>query len=148
MENAVKALLIAAAVIIAIVLITLGMNLLNTGSEQIDNVDFSEYEINQFNDKFKKFEGASVSGSEVNTLITTVFNHNNQQEDKSTKVAVEVTGSGEATDKAADISVDTDATSTTSPNKVATGYRYKVTCEYSKSSKLINKIKVETIENQ
>lgn len=141
MENAVKALLIAAAVIIAIVLITLGMNLLNTGSEQIDNVDFSEYEINQFNDKFKKFEGTSVSGSEVNTLITTVFNHNNQQEDKSTRVQLVVEGSGEP-NGGADIGVED--TSTASPKKVATGYRYTVTCEYSASSKLITKITVKT----
>lgn len=141
MENAVKALLIAAAVIIAIVLITLGMNLLNTGSEQIDNVDFSEYEIEQFNGKFRKFEGESVSGSEVNTLITTVFNHNNQQEDASTRVKLTVTGAGAGEDG---VTIETTDTSTSSPKKVATGYRYKVECVYSSSSKLITEIKVTT----
>ncbi len=138
MENAVKALLIAAAVIIAIVLITLGMNLLNTGSESIDNVDFSEYEITQFNDKFRKFEGTSVSGSEVNTLITTVFNHNNQQEDQSTQVKLSVdlqTGT--------DFSIEKGTASTASPNKVPTGYRYTVKCTYNSASRLISEITVK-----
>lgn len=138
MENAVKALLIAAAVIIAIVLITLGMNLLNTGSEQIDNVDFSEYEINQFNDKFKKFEGTSVSGSEVNTLITTVFNHNNQQEDESTQVKLTV----DLKQDGSDFNIEKGTTSSASPNKVPTGYRYTVKCTYDTASKLISEIAV------
>jgi type III secretory pathway component EscT len=55
MENATKALLIAAAVLIAVLLISLVMGVLNSGAEQVDNADLSEYEIQQFNDKFNKY---------------------------------------------------------------------------------------------
>ena len=89
MENATKALLIAAAVLIAILLITFGVGILNTSTEQAGNIDLSEYEIQKFNDKFTKYEGDNVSGSEANALLTTVFNHNLAQETADTKVTVQ-----------------------------------------------------------
>ncbi len=141
MENAVKALLIAAAVIVAIVLITLGMNLLNIGSESIDNVDFSEYQIEQFNSKFKKFEGTSVSGKEVNTLLTTVFNHNNQQEDKSTRVTVTYLFDESKL-------VDNTDFNAAAPKKVPKGNRYEVTCQYNSSTKLIYNINIDDVVGQ
>ena len=135
MENATKALLIAAAVLIAILLISLGVGVFNTASEQMGEADLSEYQIQQHNDKFRKFEGKNVSGSEVNALITTVFNHNNQQEDETgMKVTLKVDGT-EKVGKTA---------STSSPTKVATGSRYTVSCTYNTASKLITDITVTT----
>ena len=89
MENATKALLIAAAVLIAILLISLGVGVFNSASEQMESADLSEYQIQQFNDKFKKYENTSVSGSDVNALLDTVFNHNMAQEEAATRVAIE-----------------------------------------------------------
>ena len=44
MENATKALMIAAAVIVAILIISLGIGIFNMASEQVDNAgDLSEY---------------------------------------------------------------------------------------------------------
>lgn len=76
MENATKALLIAASVLIVILLISLGVGIFTSAEEQMGNADLSEYQVRQFNDKFKKYEGTSVSGSDVNALLETVFNHN------------------------------------------------------------------------
>ena len=135
MENATKALLIAAAVLIAILLISLGVGVFNTASEQMGEADLSEYQIQQFNDKFSKYEGENESGSEVNALITTVFNHNNQQDDDAMKVSLTVDG---------DTIVANTGTTTTSPEKVSTGSRYTVTCTYNEASKLITSIEVET----
>lgn len=136
MENAVKALLIAAAVIVAIVLITLGMNLVNIGSESIDNVDLSEYQIRQFNAKFEKFEGTNVSGSKVNNLLTTVFNHNNQQEDKSTRITVTYAGDGE-------VKIDNKGNYTRPPEKFPVVNRYDIRCYYNTSTRLIYQIDID-----
>ena len=56
MENATKALLIAAAVLVAILIISLGIGIFNMSSEQIDNAgDLTEYQVQTFNDKFRKY---------------------------------------------------------------------------------------------
>ena len=73
MENAVKALLIAAAVLIAILIISLGLVVYNRASETVNSAgDLSEYQIQQFNEKFLKYQGTSVSGTDVNALLQTV----------------------------------------------------------------------------
>ena len=70
MENATKALLIAAAVLVAILIISLGIGIFNMASEQVYNAgDLSEYQIQQFNEKFTKYEGENKSGSEVNAML-------------------------------------------------------------------------------
>lgn len=134
MENATKALLIAAAVLVAILIISLGLVVYNMASETVDNAgNLDEYQIQQFNEKFKKYEGTSVSGSDVNALINTVFNHNLAQEDETTRVSVTV-DENEV--------IDANDTPTTSPSKVSTGGRYTVECTYDANTKLITTITI------
>ena len=134
MENATKALLIAAAVLVAILIISLGLVVYNMASETVDNAgNLDEYQIQQFNQKFKKYEGTSVSGSDVNALINTVFNHNLAQEDETTRVSVTVDGNEV---------IDANDTPTTSPSKVSTGGRYTVECTYDANTKLITTITI------
>ena len=78
MENATKALLIAAAVLVAILIISLGLVVYNMASETIGAVNFSGQEITAFNDKFTQYQGANVRGSEVNAMLKTVLNSNMQ----------------------------------------------------------------------
>ena len=66
MENAVKALLIAAAVLIAILIISLGLVVYNRASETVNSAgDLSEYQIQQFNEKFLKYVKNFLSSSPV-----------------------------------------------------------------------------------
>jgi len=141
MENATKALLIAAAVLIAILLISLGVGVFNSASEQMENADLSEYEIQAFNDKFKKYAGEKVSGSEVNALIDTVFNHNLAQDDATKTVQLDVSGKG-GTVKIAKALV---TSSTEAPKKVSTGYNYKVVIKYDPTTSLVSTITVTAI---
>lgn len=115
MENASKALIIAGAILIAIVLITFGVIILGQGSEIINNSSMSETEIATFNAKFTAFEGKKVRGSKVNSLLQTVVQHNAAQEDTSKQVTV--TG-GPA------------VSGTTITTKAETGKTYTVTCTY------------------
>lgn len=130
MENASKALIIAGAILISIVLITFGVIILNQGSQVINNTSLSETEVATFNAKFTGFEGEMVRGSKVNSLLTVVVQNNIAQDDVGKKV--EVTG---------DIKLANDATST-GDNKADTGATYKVECEYTGTTGLINEIKI------
>lgn len=137
MENATKALMIAAAILVAILVISLGIGIFNSASEQAEGAgDLSEYEIQSFNDKFTKYNGENVSGSDVNAMLKTVFNHNQVQEDDTTMVTV---GAG-TTANAANDNVTT--TMTTAPEKVSTGARYTVVCQYDAQSKLVTHIQL------
>ena len=78
MENATKALLIAAAVLVAILIISLGLVVYNMAAETIESVNFSGQEVTAFNDKFLQYQGTKVRGSEVNALVQTVLSSNMQ----------------------------------------------------------------------
>ena len=124
MENAVKALLIAAAVLIAILIISLGLVVYNRASETADGAgDLSEYQIQQFNEKFTKYQGTNVSGSDVNALITTVHNHNLMNELGSRVALTDNTGIGVGINPN---SYDAEITST--PAKVPASKRFSITC--------------------
>ena len=151
MENATKALLIAAAVLVAILIISLGIGIFNMASEQVNNAgDLSEYEIQKFNEKFTQYEGTSVSASDVNALIKTAFNHNLSEEDPSRRVRVGFNGGGNGN--------GTPNTSTggywlvmreqfyedVTLKTVPAGNRYTVQVHYDPNSKLIDQINVNT----
>lgn len=73
MENASKALIIAGAILLAIVIISLGLIVVNNTRNVTDNTNLSEQEIQAFNAKFTPYEGDSVAGSRVNSLIQQVI---------------------------------------------------------------------------
>lgn len=76
MENATKALLIAAAVLVAILIISLGLVIYNMASETINGVNFSGQEVQAFNDQFLKYRGDRLRGTQINALLNTAFNSN------------------------------------------------------------------------
>ena len=76
MENATKALLIAAAVLIAILIISLGIVIYNQASETVNSVNMSSQEVQAFNDQFLKYDGTGKRGTEVNALLKTILNNN------------------------------------------------------------------------
>ena len=127
MENATKALLIAAAVLIAILLISLGVGVFNSASEQMDKADLSEYEAQKFNDKFTPYAGTNISGSDVNALVEAVVNSNNAPGQTN---FVQVTGA---------VTVNKGVVNTY-PNKVPTAGRYTVTI--TMASGLVSQINI------
>lgn len=75
MENASKALLIAAAIIIAIILISLGVYVVRQGQSAMGSINISEHEISAFNSKWESYQGKQL-GSSVKSLVTQVNNYN------------------------------------------------------------------------
>lgn len=90
MENASKALIIAAAILIAIVLITVGVYIIGVGQDQIKNSGMSDIDKTAFNQKFLGYEGAQ-KGSVVRTIVNEVMAINNSSE-ASDESRVGVTG--------------------------------------------------------
>ncbi|MBR0350885.1 MAG: hypothetical protein IJH76_03590 [Clostridia bacterium] len=127
MENASKALIIAGAILIAIVLITLGVVLLQQGQGVADSGEtaLTAREIETFNSQFTRYEGTNVSGSNVRQLISSVNASNAAQTNGGENHQVSLkkkTGTGSATtlSKASD---------------VKNGEMYTIDCTYGTSGK-------------
>ena len=78
MENASKALILAGAILISIMIISLGVLLFNKmGSSAKDAANMDEQEIANFNSKITPYVGDNISGSQVNALIQLVISIDN-----------------------------------------------------------------------
>ncbi len=136
MENATKALLIAAAVLVAIIIISLGVYVVTLAQNQMKGAEtgLNEVEIQSFNATYKSYEGTSVSGTKVKALVESVYNHNLTETDESRKIQLIKSG-GEVL-----MAID----ATTKP-VIKTGKRYEVTCVPEKKSGLITKIQIDEL---
>ena len=84
MENASKALIIAGAILLAILIISLGIMIYNQASGVVNNNAMTEVEVTSFNQKFEQYFGDKVRGANVNSLVSAV-NTNNMSTDDETK---------------------------------------------------------------
>ena len=74
MENASKALLIAGAILIAILIISLAVLIFNRfGGSAKEAANMDEQEVKVFNSKITPYLGEKISGSQVNALIQHVI---------------------------------------------------------------------------
>lgn len=140
MENASKALIIAGAILISILIITLGIMIYGQAKGVINDNAMSDLEIQQFNQKFTQYEGDRVRGATVNSMLQTVLANNVSADDNSRKVAI-VTD--DTTDK-----IEMDSTATSIGIKAKTGATYSVTCEYGSTGAntgLVNQIRVNKV---
>ena len=71
MENASKALIIAGAILLSILIIALGVFVFNQAKSAVGNTGLSDQEVAAFNSKFDSYEG-NQKGSSVKALINTV----------------------------------------------------------------------------
>ena len=128
MENASKALIIAGAILLAILIISLGIMIYNQASGVVNNNAMNEVDISTFNNKFTQYEGTNVRGSQVKALVQQVVTNNiSNSEDASRKVQIN----------------STDVTSASSvkigENAISTGKTYTVTTSTG-STGLVNNI--------
>ena len=100
MENASKALIIAGAILLAILLITLGIFIFQQAQSTVNNSGMSQAEIQSFNSQFTKYEGDKVKGSAVKSLIQEINVNNSQDESNEHQITlsgVSATASGSET---------------------------------------------------
>lgn len=141
MENASKALIIAGAILISIMVVSLGVFIFNKmagSAKEAANMD--EQEITAFNSKIIAYVGDSISGSQVNALIQYIISVDTKaisSGDTVKRIVVTDNSSGVADGKL--VSFLSDGTKLENTKKVNTGKYYKVTAEYG-SNGLINKV--------
>lgn len=132
MENATKALLIAAAVLIAILIISLGLVVYNNSASTVNQANLSSQEIQAQNEKFTRYNGTNKRGSEVNSLLQTALNYNLNTTDDGNKVTV--TGKNGAP------SLATTATSITT--QADTSALYTIEVKYEGAGGLVSEVVV------
>ena len=132
MENATKALLIAAAVLVAIIIISLGVTIVSGARNQIGKSSdaLDDAEIEAFNSKFSSYEGTSVSGTRVKALVKTAYQQNQKEDDESRRVNVKLTN---AQNEQENLLESTNANPTDTSGKIKTGSRYSVSFDTKKS---------------
>lgn len=77
MENASKALIIAGAILLAILIIGLGMLVYNRAKGALDTSTIDQQKVQAYNSPYEEYFGTKMSGSQVKALIDTVRAHNN-----------------------------------------------------------------------
>lgn len=138
MENASKALIIAGAILLAILLISLGIMIFTQAQDVTKNSGMSKAEINAFNSQFTKYEGTR-RGSEIKSLIQEVNSSNISDVQEGNDRNIQLEGAGNA-DTGGNGKTKAYTYQTTS---IASSARYKVTVTYDNGSGYINKIKIE-----
>ena len=140
MENASKALIIAGAILLAILIISLGIMIYNQASGVVNNNAMSEVDISSFNQKFTQYSGTNVRGSQVNALLSQIQTNNvTYQDDETRQVKLTVNASnwnGTAPASGSTLVGQTYA-------KANTGATYKVECTPDSKTGLITTITID-----
>jgi hypothetical protein len=121
MENASKALIIAGAILLSILLISLGIMVFRQASGVLDSGAMDEVEVTTFNSKFEQYFGDNVRGANVKALMTAVNNNNASQADASKQIKF---------------------TGKTKDSDIQTGKTYKVSATEYTTGGLISKISI------
>ena len=121
MENASKALIIAGAILLSILIISLGIMIYNNASGVVKNSSMNQVEIQQFNQQFTQYEGTKVRGATVISMAQAVLANNMSADSDDRRVEL----SGAITMKKTDTKVST--------SNIQTGSTYNVTIAYGTS---------------
>ena len=119
MENASKALIIAGAILLAILLISLGIMIFGQAQDTVNNSGMSQAQISSFNNKFIKYEGEQT-GSVVKTLVNEIIASN-------------------ADESLPDVKFNDNDNPTTSG--IDTSQKYTVVIEYDTTTGYVNNVK-------
>ena len=85
MENASKALIIAGAILLAILIISLGIMIYRQASGVVDSNAMDEVAVSSFNEKFQQYVGDNIRGANVNALISSIIQNNLSNSDDTSK---------------------------------------------------------------
>ncbi len=134
MENATKALLIAAAVLVAILVISLGLVIYQQAAETVESINMSDQQVTANNEKFVRYNGANKKGTEVNAMLKTVLQANlDAAASNELAKQVEVTG---------DVTLATNATSLPAAQADPSAL-YTITVVYGGQGGLVSEIQVD-----
>lgn len=139
MENASKALIIAGAILISIVLVSVGVLVVQQLNPDRAISSMDEQQIAMFNSKFENSCGTNKSGTTVKNLLSTISTNNSQTDEDSEKITVVTTILSDMSSGSNDSAKITELR-----GKINNANRYDVTETKSKSGQITSiEIKVK-----
>ncbi len=96
MENASKALIIAGAILLAIIIITLGLAVVNNARTQMGGANLSKEQIQTFNSQWENFVGKNKTAAEVKAMYSAVIANNAAETQSDEKRYVNIVNSDTA----------------------------------------------------
>ena len=153
MENASKALIIAGAILLSILLISLGIMVYNNARNAVGSADLSDTQIQAFNSQFTSYTGTAgktISASELTNLLEKVMTSNLSENKGNTGRYVYVTGSAvDPTGNPLNLNLGNQNegkyTDITTIPAVSQAKKYKVVPAYSQTTSLLWKITVSVV---
>ena len=140
MENASKALVIAGAILVSILIIGLGMMIFNNVSGFADTSSVDALAVETYNKDFVTYEGTNVKGTNAKALVNKIIQHNLANSTDSSlwiNAAYSETAFDTATKATSNEAKDSDTVATFNTairtnvlNKIKTGYTYTITLGY------------------
>ncbi len=131
MENASKALIIAGAILLAILLISLGIMIFSQAQDTVNNSGMSQAEISTFNSQFTKYEGKR-KGSVVRSLISEVIASNSDENHQNNGATIDTVVVGAKTMTRTGTGDNAIQTSAVDNSKT-----YTVKCEYGSNGRVV-----------
>ena len=136
MENASKALIIAGAILLSILIIGLGMAIYQQASGAIGNANMDQQKIQAYNSEFASYEGTK-SGTQVRALLDIIRSHNlANTDDPSLNVRVINNGTAVGETTACDTVIEA-STINDIKKDIKAGKTYTVDFGYDKNSGFI-----------
>lgn len=129
MENASKALIIAGAILLSILIIGLGMMVFNNAKNALSGANLDAEKVTAINSKYESYLGENIKGTNVKTLCELVKN-NNLTADESDSFTITIND------------VTTAEEINTLKSTFANGKMYNVTATYAGPSKTIDTITI------
>ncbi len=142
MENASKALIIAGAILLAILLISLGIMIYTQASGVVNNNAMSEVEISSFNKKFTQYGSSNVRGSQVNALIDAIV-QNNLSNAQDTSRQVKLTQTGANWSDTSNLAAAEVVKSVSDASSALSGQTYSITYSTNSTTGLIETISIQ-----
>ena len=124
MENASKALIIAGAILLSIILITLGIVVIRNVTPTLNRANVDQQEVEAFNAKFDSFVGENRTQTDVRSVCAAVISSNGAETRNSTNRMVKINSEDR----------------TSYPTKLSNGQSYKIEAEIDSSTGYINNI--------
>lgn len=138
MENASKALIIAGAILLAILIISLGIGIVRIAQGATEGISLDPQKVQAYNSTFLTYEGTQ-SGTSVRALCDEIRNHNNvNTDDTSRQIGIIYGSTGTAKTEA---TIDTEITydiATAVRKEIKAGKTYEVEFTTAKSGMIIS----------
>lgn len=137
MENASKALIIAGAILLSILIIGLGMTIYQKASGAMDGADLGGQQVQVYNAEFENYKGTQT-GANVRALVQVIQSHNRTKADDTTlQISVSLENGGQQTntptDKSSTVEEPESSVSSVAVSKIKAGWNYDVQFTYSKA---------------